>query len=177
MAIKSRQRLLWTGILACVLLCLLLVCGGFAYVAYRSVNTLVETYEPASLPNSGEVTIAVEVRPQTRINDGYGDRLVGPPYELMFTVRDASGQLTRARLHSVRAVVNENSQFSALVTNGDNPVREFGFALLYARIEHESLGEHPQLFADIEFVTPARSERREITFSLRRGSRASLNIP
>ena len=31
--------------------------------------------------------------------------------------------------------------------------------------------------ADIELVTPDGSVREEITFSLRRGTRASLNIP
>ena len=173
----NKRRWLWSVILAGVVLCLLLCCGGFGYVAYRGVHTIVETYEPATLPTVDGVIVNIDVRPQKRINDGYGDRLVGPPYELMFSLRDPSGKMTRARLHSVRVVPSGGNEIPVPVTNGDNPVTEFGFVMLYARDEFESLGTHPRLVADIELIRPDGSVREEVTFSLRRGSHASLNIP
>lgn len=173
---KTRRWLIPT-ILSGGVLCVLICCGGFGYVAYRYVHTIVETFEPASLPTLDGVTVDINVSPQERTDDGFGDRLVGPPYYLSFLLRDPNGRMTRARLHSVRIAPSGDDEFSVPVTSGDNPVSEFGVVSLRAHVERESLGAHCQLVADIEVVMPTGSVRKELTFSLRRGTRASLNVP
>lgn len=170
---RNLRRVIVAGVLVCLVIC----CGGFGYVAHRGLHTYVETYKTTTPPSLHGVIVDIDVRPQERINDGFGDRLVGPPYELMISLRDPSGQMTRARLHSVRVVGNGGDEFSVPVTNGDNPTREQGFVTLYARVEGESLGVRPQIIADIELVMSDASVREAITFSLRRGTRASFNIP
>ena len=166
----------WLFILgASFLVCLLLACSGASYVVYRGLNVIVETYKLASQPSIDGVLVDLVVRPQTRIKDSLGDQLVGPPYEFMFHLR--GGRLTSARLHQVRIVPHGGGEFIAPVTNGDNLAQQ-GFVLLYARDQQQPLGRSVRIYADIEvFRNDGSSVRKELDFSLTRGSRASLNIP
>lgn len=172
----SKHRRLWLVIATGAVLCLLLCCGGFGYVAYRSVHVYVEKHEPTTSPtlNGGEVNVDVSVH--HRIKSDWGDSLVGPPYWFRFGVHDATGKATTGRLHSLRIIDAEGNELTAEVTRGENDITN-GATSLYAKIEHGDLGARSQLIADIELVMPGRSVREEITFSLRRRTRASLNIP
>ena len=88
----SKHRWLWWLIATGAALCLLLCCGGFGYVAYRSAHVYVETYEPTTSKtlNGGEVNVHVSVH--HRIKSDWGDSLVGPPYWFRFHVPDATGK-------------------------------------------------------------------------------------
>ena len=156
-----------------------LSCGGLAYlayVAYRSVHVYVQTYTPTTSPtlNGGKVSVHVTVH--HRIKSDRGDSLVGPPYWFRFTIPDTTGKATSGRLHSLRIIDNEGNELTAEITRGNNDIAN-GATSLYAKIEHGDLGKRPQLIADIELVMSGGSVREEITFSLRRGTSASLNIP
>ncbi len=174
---RSRGCRLWLVLAAGFVLCVLLACSGATYVVYRGLNVIVETYQLAAQPSLDGVPVDLEVRPQTRIEDGLGDQLIGPPYGFMFNLRDPGGRMKRARLHQVRVVPHGGGEFIAPVTNGDNLAQQ-GFVLLYADNQQQPLGRSVRIYADIEvFRDDGSSVRKELEFSLTRGSRASLNIP
>ena len=81
---------------------MLTCCSGVGYYLFRQTHTVVDTYASHEAHRIGESEWRVSVRVHTRINDGLGDRLVGPPFAVVFSGNDLQGSATHAKLHAAR---------------------------------------------------------------------------
>ena len=164
------------GVLAGIVLCLFLSCGGLGYVFYRSLHVYVETYEPTTSPTLNGSVVDCIVSVHHRIDSDGGDSLVGPPYWFRIDITDATGKVTAARLHSLRIMNSKGHELQATVTRGENTVTNRTTSL-YAIMDNGELGPRPSLIADVELVMLGGSMREELTWTLRRSTRAYLDIP
>jgi hypothetical protein len=160
----------------------LLACGGICsglishYVLFH-----VYTYEATEQPSLNGATIAVLVTPQTRIHEP-PDRLLGPPYAFMLTVRNPPGQATAAILHSVRVCREDGSQLVGRISIPRHEVTshpEGHFILLFGQFDVGEWGRRPTLIADIEieYASAAENTRGEVRIPLRPKHTQELYIP
>jgi hypothetical protein len=137
---------------------------------------MVDTYRTRAVPSVAGTLWTVNVDPQTRINDAFGDRKVGPPYWISFVVRRVSGTATRVRLHSIRFELADGTIVNPELSTGDNELLENGFTVFHANT-YEELNGRLTLVADVEVFTPNGPTREEIVFPMVFKSRGSLKIP
>lgn len=174
---QSRQPRTVLVAVITVLILVLCCCGGLGWVGFLSTHTLAESYAQSRPARIGEVSVELDVRALQRVENGWGGRLTGPPYEFAFLLRDAGSGLSRAILHQVEIVDGSRGKVGVPVTNGDNPARDDALVMLYARHEGSALPSPLKVEAEIETFTASGNRRERLLLSFHRTTRATLNIP
>jgi len=161
----------------------LLACGGICsglISHYLLLHTY--TYEATEQHSLNGATIAVEVSPQTRIQDP-PERLIGPPYAFQLTVWNPPGQAKAAILHSVRVCREDGSQVVGRISIPRRDVMtghpQGHFILLLGQFDAGEWGRRPTLIADIEieYVSADENTRGEVRIPLRQKHTQDWYIP
>ena len=137
-------------------------CCGMVGWVYMSLLSHVETYRATNSTTLDGHSVTLRVHPRT----WQANRMVGPPYDIDFSIRGPVAGLSRGRLLAARIVRDDGSTIEAEVSQPEWEVRDDGSLMLYGVFRQGNWGKTPELAARIELVYAERTVSEEITFTL-----------
>lgn len=148
--------------------------GGWFFLHHLFLHT--HTYEIDQERRLGQTHVSVSFWPLHRVQDAWGDRRFGPPYDLTITVTDIHPAVKAVRLYGVTAEGRGGRLISAELTRPYKELEERYFAHLYVRLA-DAPRNGSKLKVDLELISPDQSIRGVLRFALRKVTRRSLDVP